>query len=568
MTQKVKIKIILIGAFFLAFPFFISADYLGQRVNFFIDPSYDLEKREKTPATLRKISSHAYFYIDDKWWDSLTDDKKNKVISSLDSLSNEFDSRIYPNLTSTFGLEPRPGIDGDERITVLIHPMIEEAGGYFNSGDGYSKFQNPKSNEREMIYFNAQHIDKSLAKSLLAHEFLHLVTFNQKEKIRNITEETWLNEARAEYASTLLGYDEIYEGSNLQRRIKDFLEKPNDSLTEWRNEKYDYGIVNLFAQYLVDHYGLKILVDSLHSSKVGTLSINEALVKNGSDVDFAQIFTDWTIAVLVGDCNLGQKYCYLNQNLKNIRVNPLITFLPLVGESSLSINFVTRDWAGNWHKIVGGKGTLTFEFDGVDEVTFVIPYLVCDKFEKCQIEFLTLDQSQEGKISLPEFNRNYRSLTIIPSIQAKISGFDGVEKSYLFFWKVSVIEKTEPEEETELIKKLLARIEELKKEIARVQAEINEILGKPICQRFERNLYYGMMNSFEIRCLQEFLKSQGPEIYPEGLITGNFLSLTQAAVIRFQEKYKEEILHPLDLEEGTGFVGSMTRAKINKILSK
>jgi len=53
-----------------------------------------------------------------------------------------------------------------------------------------------------------------------------------------------------------------------------------------------------------------------------------------------------------------------------------------------------------------------------------------------------------------------------------------------------------------------------------------------------------MMNNSEVRCLQEFLKSQGPEIYPEGLVTGNFLSLTKATVIRFQEKYASEILAP------------------------
>ena len=40
-----------------------------------------------------------------------------------------------------------------------------------------------------------------------------------------------------------------------------------------------------------------------------------------------------------------------------------------------------------------------------------------------------------------------------------------------------------------------------------------------------------------VRQLQIFLKAQGPEIYPEGLITGYFGSLTQKAVQRFQEKY-------------------------------
>ncbi|GAH35118.1 unnamed protein product, partial [marine sediment metagenome] len=56
----------------------------------------------------------------------------------------------------------------------------------------------------------------------------------------------------AEYAPTLLGYDDEYEGSNLQRRVKKFLAEPSDSITEWQNTSADYGGLNLFIQYLVE----------------------------------------------------------------------------------------------------------------------------------------------------------------------------------------------------------------------------------------------------------------------------------------------------------------------------
>ena len=67
-----------------------------------------------------------------------------------------------------------------------------------------------------------------------------------------------------------------------------------------------------------------------------------------------------------------------------------------------------------------------------------------------------------------------------------------------------------------------------------------------------------MTNNNEVKCLQTFLKNQGVSIYPEGLITGNFGSLTKTAVIRFQAKYGIS---------QTGYVGPITRAKINSILS-
>lgn len=552
----------------LSLSFFANAEEtLGNSVNFYIETSYDNLKRDQASTTLRKISPRAYWYIDDNWWNGLGENEKKEITKALDSLAEEFEIKIYPVLTENFGSEWNPGIDKDSRTTILIHPMSEEAGGYFNSADEYPKSQVPRSNEREMVYLNALHLKKSLAKSLLAHEFQHLIAFNQKERIYNVSEDIWLNEARSEYVPTLLGYDQDLAGSNLQRRIKNFLDKPYDSLTEWRNVSYDYGVTNLFIQYLVDHYGKDILIDSLKSSKAGIGGLNFALSKGGFKEDFSQIFTDWTIAVLINDCSLSQKYCYLNPSLKNFKLTPLINYLPFIGDSVLSVTNTTKDWAGNWHKFVGGKGVLKLEFAGSPSANFKVPYLIEDSQNNFMVGFLKLDKDQNGTIYISDFGSKNVSLTIIPSLRNKISNFSNLEPSVSFFWSASTVEKTKKEEEVELIKKLLAQVEQLQREIARVQAQIDAILGKKVsCQKFEENLYYGMRNDGRVKCLQEFLKSQGLEIYPESLVTGNFLSLTKTAVIRFQEKYFEEILAPLGLEKGTGFVGPMTRAKINQLL--
>lgn len=57
----------------------------------------------------------------------------------------------------------------------------------------------------------------------------------------------------------------------------------------------------------------------------------------------------------------------------------------------------------------------------------------------------------------------------------------------------------------------------------------------------------------------------GPQIYPEGEITGYFGSKTKAAVIRFQEKYQEDVLEPFGLTKGTGEVKGKTREKLNEV---
>ena len=184
------------------------------------------------------------------------------------------------------------------------------------------------------------------------------------------------------------------------------------------------------------------------------------------------------------------------------------------------------------------------------------------------VNFLLLDNGHQGTFYISDFGKKYSSLIIIPSIQEKLSGFNGLEPFYQFIWSSSITNDTAQAAEEELIAQLLARIEYLKNEIVKIQAQILAKNGTGIsCQGLKANLYYGMRNSGDVRCLQEFLKSQGTEIYPEGLITGNFLGQTLAAVARFQEKYAGEILTPLGLQKGTGYVGFSTIAKINKLLT-
>ena len=495
--------IFFIGVVFLLTPFFVSADYNQQKVVFSINSSYDLNNREQITATLQKVTPKIYFYVDDAWWDPLDYNDRLEVKRVLYNLGQEFESKIYPTLTSTFGFEWKPGIDNDQRITVLIFPMSETAGGYFNSADEYSKLQIPSSNEREMVYLNADYVTSSLEAGFLAHEFTHLISFNQKDRAYGVSEEVWLNEARSETAITLLGYNDTYEGSNLQMRVRTFLDRPYDSLTEWTSTPYDYGVLNLFTQYLIDHYGMNILVDSLHSPKVGIPSINYALKKNGFDTNFSQIFTDWTIAVLVNDCSLGitnvtsststeeGKYCYKNPNLKDFRVIPITNFLPFMGESNLRVSDTTKEWSGNWYRITGGRKTLKLEFIGSTEENFTVPYVVQDITGKSFVRFLNLDKDQKGVLYVPGFGEENTSLTIIPSVGNKISGFGSSEPSFSFSWTASTVSGTpsstsptveifepfEPNENNQIEqsdKKLISEMtkEELAAKISEIQEQI------------------------------------------------------------------------------------------------
>jgi len=548
----------------------VKAITVGDMAVFSIESSYDTNQRSQVLASLQKISSNAYFYIDNNWWKSLDFGQQSEVFKNLDKLAGEFDSRIYPILTQTYGQEWSPGIDNDSRVTILIHQMKDDARGYFNSADEYLKSQISTSNEREMIYLNANIVNDPGTKNYLAHEFVHLITFYQKEKKYNVIEETWLAEARAEYASTILGYDNDYETSNIKVRIKNFMDSKFDSLTEWRGQVFDYGVLNLFTQYLVDQYGVKILADSLNSASTGIISVNYALLKNGFSEDFSNIFTDWTIAIYLNDCSVNLKYCYKNQNLKNFRVTPITNFLPLTGPTTLSTTNRTKDWAGNWIKFAGGRGTLNVEFNSGATSRFKIPYIIEEIGSKPRIEFLNLNNLGQGKISLYDLGFKTLSVTFIPSSQMKNSDFNESEPFYSFSWVVSTTGVEEnPTPIPSLtpipnpnIEQLLLQIDALKKEIVRLQVLLANI-QKPSsnnqvsCKTFNSDLYLGLKND-EVRCLQEFLRAQGVNIYPEGIISGGFFNMTFEAVKRYQSK--KGIVQ-------TGYFGTTTRQVANQDLT-
>lgn len=83
----------------------------------------------------------------------------------------------------------------------------------------------------------------------------------------------------------------------------------------------------------------------------------------------------------------------------------------------------------------------------------------------------------------------------------------------------------------------------------------------------DRNLWYGISDEV-VLALQKFLNAEGFVLAETGAgspgnETSYFGNRTYNAVLRFQNAYASEILHPLGLSEATGYVGRSTRAKIN-----
>ncbi len=121
------------------------------------------------------------------------------------------------------------------------------------------------------------------------------------------------------------------------------------------------------------------------------------------------------------------------------------------------------------------------------------------------------------------------------------------------------------------IQSIMAQIQALQQQLAQLQAQ--EGRGTAWCHTFNTNLRIGDYGE-EVKALNTALLKEGvgtpfltTEGQPPSLISddGVFIENTASAVTGFQEKYRDEILTPLGLKFGTGFVGKSTRAKLNAL---
>ncbi|MBI4200124.1 MAG: immune inhibitor A [Chloroflexi bacterium] len=270
----------------------------GRKDVFWVTNVRSRQVRQVT-ATLKLVSPHAYWYVDDA---------VNMRVDALRASARVFEEEVYPRVTAAFGTEWTPGVDNDIHLTIL-HTVLQGLAGYYSSSDEYPASVHPYSNQREMIYIDSGAVPPGTREYLgtLAHELAHAIQWNA-----DAAEETWVNEGLAEVAKELAGYPLSFRTS--------FLAMPYISLTLWpgatESSGPHYGGASLFLLYLMELYGGAEGLRVLQGERLdGIRGVEAYLRRAGVLKGFREVFGDWIVANYLDDPR-GGVYSYPQRNLQ------------------------------------------------------------------------------------------------------------------------------------------------------------------------------------------------------------------------------------------------------------
>ena len=238
-------------------------------------------------ATCIAKSEHLYVYVDNSVRDLFTD-------AEAAAVAREFDNRIYPDVRKWMGTEWKPGLDRDNRITLLMHDVGmnnsgADYGGYFAPTDQMPTL--PNSNRREMLYmdvFQFRERSRHTFYSSLAHEFAHLINWFQNG---GTTDQRWLEEGTASFVEWA-----VY-GTVHNIFVDGYLANPSVSLAYANTRDTYYGGTFMLMLYLYEQYGGPEFIRGIvETDALGEQAIDAALAGGGKSDRFPEVFLNWGLA--------------------------------------------------------------------------------------------------------------------------------------------------------------------------------------------------------------------------------------------------------------------------------
>jgi len=269
---------------------------VGSVRSFQFDDFGDVSQQTVT-ATLAATNSRAEAWIDNN--------TSAITAAEVQSQIDRFSDNTYPVITSVFGAPS--DVDGDGKVLFLYTELVDQVGGVVGFYSAQSLFSNSdggNGNQADMMYIGLAGED-SFFESLLAHEFQHLISYNQHVLVRNGENEfSSINEAMSHVAEDLV--DQHAEGGN-PGNIRTYTENPEiySLLSESAHASGARGTAYTFARSMIESFG-----DGVPASLVQTGLSGIANVEAVSGQTFEQVYETYLARMYLAGSGLNTSYDY------------------------------------------------------------------------------------------------------------------------------------------------------------------------------------------------------------------------------------------------------------------
>jgi hypothetical protein len=303
-------------------------------------------------------------------------------------LAQLFDDPIHPTDLAVFG-EP-PDIDGNGRVLILLTPATNELtlpgengyiAGYVNPDD--QSFCDPDGdfpcfgNTAEVIYtvvpdpdgkHGLKHTSAQLLRklpSVLAHEFQHLIHFNQRALQALHAEAPWLMEALAHSAEDTVGgvlfqrgddaRAQLFRHDNYQR-VAHYLADPASVsiLGEEGGTLEERGAGWLLLKFIAGHFGADVLGRLTRSTEQGTATVSTA-----TGTPWNVLLARWAVALHSAAQGsavpVDARYRYTNLDLHSLLASLNTPVRPFQPQALAFSDFVLRGTlpdGGAWYTLL------------------------------------------------------------------------------------------------------------------------------------------------------------------------------------------------------------------------
>lgn len=277
---------------------------------------------DRITAEVVFVGDHAVMYED------LDAPDEGLTAADFQALAGDFDEFTYPEVTGVFGSVS--DLDQNQRVVILFTPVVNRltdegsdgfVGGFFfgldllpdregsNGGEVfYSLVADP---EGEFGDARSRDLIRRVVPGVLAHEFQHMVNFNQRALVRDgdFTDVLWVSEGMALMAEDVVGEAfrqagdsskaDLYQSGNWARAQRYLRDPGGASLvaTQGQGSLEERGGWWLFFRYLRGQRGDNgVLTELTQTTRTGVSNV-EVVTGRG----WSSLVADWSGAVVLDD---------------------------------------------------------------------------------------------------------------------------------------------------------------------------------------------------------------------------------------------------------------------------